>query len=74
MIQGEPFFAVAFVFCCGTGCFFFSELSAFNSLLKDMDCQNGRKQWSQHHDMTAQLVFVWCFFFLADLRLSLDFL
>ena len=43
--------------------FFFSELSAFNSLLKDMDCQNGRKQWSQHHDMSAQLVFVWCFFF-----------
>ena len=55
-------------FCCGWPsiffvvvgsafvCFFF--LSAFNSLLKDMDCQNGRKQWSQHHDMSAQLVFV----------------
>ena len=59
MIQASRFcFGWLFFFVVGPAVFFFSELSAFNSLLKDMDCQNGRKQWSQHHDMSAQLVFV----------------
>lgn len=42
--------------------FFFFGTFCFQHQLRDMDCQNGRKQWSQHHDMSAQLVFVWFFF------------
>lgn len=57
-------FAVAFDFLLlWDRLFFFLELSAFNSLLRDMVCQNGRKQWLQHHDMSACVCF--CFFFLG---------